>query len=882
MTKGALHAATAATISRSKDYQWGSMSKSVLATSTALAALCVAFAAPAQAQTETPQATAPQTSDAASSDTSATTAASEQAGATTPEPADRDIIVTGSTRAQRRFDASYAINTVTQTDMEKIAPVNFADLIGQLPGFQTEITGGEVQNIYRIRGLPNDGGFVSFQQDGLPLFHENDGVFFRGDALLKPDLMTERVEVVRGGPAPVYASYSGAIVNAIEVTGRDTMRGKAQLTLGDTGLYRGDFVQSGPLGNRTYYALGGFVRYHDGYRDNGFPNDKGGQFRANIKHDLDNGSLRVSVNYVNDHNVFYLPIPTADPRNPSVSLDRYIDYFHGTLNSPALRNVNLRYRNGAGVVQNEASDLGDGRHMQMFNVGTQYDAEFDGWLVSAKAGFTMGKLDFTALYSTTNPADANAFPSSNAPRPNDYLSRAIRAFGPVASFRYFLAGTNTIYDPYAASGLVMQAQYRDIHSEFYSNQINLSVAKKFETGFGSHDLKLGVYGSLYGESSRTIYQDYLFEVASRPRTLDLVVYNAAREAIGRITDNGALSYAGTLSQGNSDAKMIAVFANDTWEIVPGLRIDAGIRHERYEYKGYALPTALANLGDRTTIADDLTRSFTGGIINQRLKPHATNWTVGANYDFNTHIGVYGRAAHLETPPSVQTVMNITPTIITTVADQYEAGLKLAAGRSYLYVTGFYTNFDPLNASFLARDPTTGRSDVNVPFIGEAQVKGIEFDGALAVTPWFTLNGALTISDPKYKNFQNSNGADPARAEGKQIVRQPKIYGNIRPSFDFDLGDNAISLYGRYTYMGKRYVDFYNYTALPAYGTTGAGVTVRHGTWQLQVVGDNLFNAHGLTEGNTRTDQVDGQGNPEAIYGRPIFGRNVRLVVGKSW
>ncbi|NYD90055.1 TonB-dependent receptor [Sphingomonas melonis] len=858
------------------------MSKSVLATSTALAALCVAFAAPARAQTETPQTTTPQTSDAAPSDTSATTAASEQAGATTPEPADRDIIVTGSTRAQRRFDASYAINTVTQTDMEKIAPVNFADLIGQLPGFQTEITGGEVQNIYRIRGLPNDGGFVSFQQDGLPLFHENDGVFFRGDALLKPDLMTERVEVVRGGPAPVYASYSGAIVNAIEVTGRDTMRGKAQLTLGDTGLYRGDFVQSGPLGNRTYYALGGFVRYHDGYRDNGFPNDKGGQFRANIKHDLDNGSLRVSVNYVNDHNVFYLPIPTADPRNPSVSLDRYIDYFHGTLNSPALRNVNLRYRNGAGVVQNEASDLGDGRHMQMFNVGTQYDAEFDGWLVSAKAGFTMGKLDFTALYSTTNPADANAFPSSNAPRPNDYLSRAIQAFGPVASFRYFLAGTNTIYDPYAASGLVMQAQYRDIHSKFYSNQINLSVAKKFETGFGSHDLKLGVYGSLYGESSRTIYQDYLFEVASRPRTLDLVVYNAAREAIGRITDNGALNYAGTLSQGNSDAKMIAVFANDTWEIVPGLRIDAGIRHERYDYKGYALPTALANLGDPTTIADDLTRSFTGGIINQRLKPHATNWTVGANYDFNTHIGVYGRAAHLETPPSVQTVMNITPTIITTVADQYEAGLKLAAGRSYLYVTGFYTNFDPLNASFLARDPTTGRSDVNVPFIGEAQVKGIEFDGALAVTPWFTLNGALTISDPKYKNFQNSNGADPARAEGKQIVRQPKIYGNIRPSFDFDLGDNAISVYGRYTYMGKRYVDFYNYTALPAYGTTGAGVTVQHGTWQLQVVGDNLFNAHGLTEGNTRTDQVDGQGNPEAIYGRPIFGRNVRLVVGKSW
>ncbi|SEN45943.1 Outer membrane receptor proteins, mostly Fe transport [Sphingomonas gellani] len=842
------------------------MFKSVLATSTALLALCPAFAAPAFAQADAT--TARTNTPAASTDD-----ASAQANA--PEEPKNDIIVTGSTRAQRRFDASYAINTISQTDIEKIAPVNFADLIGQLPGFQTEITGGEVQNIYRIRGLPNDGGFVSFQQDGLPLFHENDGVFFRGDAILKPDLMTERVEVVRGGPAPVYASYSGAIVNAIEVTGRDVVRGKAQVTLGDTGLYRGDVVQSGPLGNNTYYAVGGFVRYHDGYRDNGFPNDKGGQFRANIKHDTDTGSFRVSFNYVNDHNVFYLPIPTADPRNPNVSLDPYIDYFSGTLNSPSLRNVDLRFRNAAGVVQNAASDLSKGRHMRMFNVGTQYEAEFDNWLVSAKAGVTMGQLDFTAFYSTTNPVDANSFA-------NGYRTRASAAFGPVASFGYVLAGTSTVYDPYAASGLVVQGQYRDIHSKFYSSQANLSVAKKFETGFGTHDLKLGVYGSLYGEDSRTLYQNYLIEVAGQPRTLDLVAYNAAGARIGRVTDNGVLNYAATLNRGDSDARMIAFFANDTWEIVRGLRIDAGVRHERYNYKGYALLTGQANLGDATTLADDTTRAFTGGVVNQTGNPHVTNWTVGANYDFNRHIGVYGRASHLATPPNIQTVMSINPTILTTVADQYEAGLKLAAGRSYLYVTGFYTNFDPLNASFLAFDPTTGRNDVNVPFIGEAQVKGVEFDGSLALLPWFTLNGALTISDPKYKNFQSATGADPVQAEGKQIVRQPKIYGNIRPSFDFDLGGNAVSIYGRYTYMGKRYVDLYNNTALPSYGTTGAGITVRHGSWQVQVVGDNLFNAHGLTEGNTRTDQLSGQGNAEAIYGRPIFGRNVRLVVGKSW
>ncbi|WP_232492837.1 TonB-dependent receptor [Novosphingobium kaempferiae] len=831
------------------------MLKTVLATGAAFVALATAF---------TPAYAAEAAADAAAPDAAAS-------GDATGD----DIIVTGSTRAERRFDVSYAVNTISQEDFEKIAPVNFADLIGQLPGFQTEITGGEVQNIYRIRGLPNDGGFVSFQQDGLPLFHENDGVFFRGDAILKQDLMTDHVEVVRGGPAPVYASYSGAIINAITVTGEEEARGKAQVTLGDTGLYRLDAYQAGKLAKDTYYAVGGFIRHHDGYRDNGFPNDKGGQIRANIKHVTDNGFIKLNLNYVNDHNVFYLPIPTNDPRDPSKSLDQYIDYFNGTMNSPAFRHVNLKYRDGNGQIQSRNGDLSDGRHMRMLNFGVHYEGDFDGWLVTAAAGYTQGKNDFSAFYSTTNPADGTTFA-------NSYLARATTAFGAVSRMGYVLAGTNTVYDPYSASGLVMQGQYRDIHSKFYSGQANLSVARKFDTGIGTHDIKLGVYGSLYGEDSRTLYQNYLIEVAGEPRTLDLVAYNAAGNVIGKVTDNGVLNYAATLNQGDSDAKMFALYANDTWEIVPGLRIDGGIRHERYNYKGWAALTTQANLGDATTLADDATRAFTGVILNQKLKPNVTNWTVGANYDFSDHIGVYGRASHLETPPNVQTVMSINPTIITTVADQFEAGLKLASGRSYLYVTGFYTNFDPLNASFLAYDPTTGRNDVNVPFIGEAQVKGVEFDGAWNVVPWFTLNGALTISDPKYKNFQSATGADPEQAEGNQIVRQPKVYGNIRPSFDFTTGDTDVSIYGRYTYMGKRYVDLYNNTALPAYGTVGAGVTVKHGTWQLQVVGDNLFNAHGLTEGNTRTDSLAGQGSAEAIYGRPIFGRNFRLVIGKSW
>ncbi|HJO66895.1 MAG TPA: Plug domain-containing protein, partial [Sphingomonas sanguinis] len=143
-----------------------------------------------------------------------------------PDADHSDIIVTGSARQQRRFDVSYAVNSLSQTDIQKLAPKSTTDLIGTLPGIHVEATGGEVQNITRVRGIPTDRGFLYYQQDGLPLFQELDGWFFnQGDGMNRLDLMTDRIEVVRGGPAPIYASTAAAIANVITVTGTPTTRG---------------------------------------------------------------------------------------------------------------------------------------------------------------------------------------------------------------------------------------------------------------------------------------------------------------------------------------------------------------------------------------------------------------------------------------------------------------------------------------------------------------------------------------------------------------------------------------------------------------------------------------------------------------------------------
>ena len=809
-------------------------------------------------------------------------AAAVKVAAVEPE-ADDEIIVTGSSRAQRRFDASFAVNSLSQEEVRRIAPKNFAELLGIVPGIHVEATGGEVQNVTRVRGIPTDRGYLIFQQDGLPLFHEIDGVFFNsGDGMNRFDLMTERVEVVRGGPAPIYASSAAAIANNITVSGGEESRGMGQVTLGDTGLYRLDLVQSGKIAERTYFAVGGFLRHHDGYRDNGYPNDRGGQIRANIKRELDNGFLRLSGTYLNDKNAFYLPIPLADPRNPAVSLDPFIDFFTGTMNSPALRGLELRYRDGNNTVQTLQRDLADGRHIRFGNIGLQYEGDFDGWLVAANIGYTDGKNSFDAFYSTTNPADAGTFAAG-------FLPAARTAFGtvanPVTRLGYAIAGSNgtEIYDPARDSGLVMSGQYRAVESDFYSGQGTLSVTRKFVTGIGTHDVKVGLYGAAYGATNLAVYNDMLIEVRGKPRTLDLVAYGAAGQVLGSVTDRGTLRATTTLNQGETDGKVLALYANDTWEIVPGLRLDAGIRHEWYDYSGFALlSTGGIDLGNPTTLADNATRGFTGTRVTTRIKPTATNWTVGLGYDFTSNLGVYGRASTLEVPPQATVALNTAPTIITTVARQYEAGIRASFGRSYLFVTGFYTRFDPFNASFVAFNPVTGRNDQSVPFIGEAIVKGVEIDGRYTPADWFSLAGSVTVADPQYRNLQNSAGADPSAVNGNQIIREPKLFGNIRPTFFFETGETQVEVYGRVDFVGKRFVDLFNRTSMAAYQTLAAGVTVNRDAWRIQLVGDNLTNARGVTEGNPRTDQLAGQDASQAIYGRPLFGRNFRFIVSRSW
>lgn len=183
--------------------------------------------------------------------------------AAAPDVAEQDdfdtIVVTASALGQSKFKTSYAITTIDQQELVRLAPLSTADLLGQIRGVFSESSGGEASNVYRVRGIPNEGSFQAFQEDGMPLYPESAGFFFTGDGIQRTDIMTQRYEAVIGGPAPVFATNATSIYNLVTRQGTDQLKGEARLTLGDTGLYRGEAFLSGPLGPRTYFAVGGSI-----------------------------------------------------------------------------------------------------------------------------------------------------------------------------------------------------------------------------------------------------------------------------------------------------------------------------------------------------------------------------------------------------------------------------------------------------------------------------------------------------------------------------------------------------------------------------------------------------------------------------------------------
>ena len=123
----------------------------------------------------------------------------------------------------------------------------------------------------------------------------------------------------------------------------------------------------------------------------------------------------------------------------------------------------------------------------------------------------------------------------------------------------------------------------------------------------------------------------------------------------------------------------------------------------------------------------------------------------------------------------------------------------------------------------------------------------------------------------YTNYQGQNICGDIN--GKQLARLPKDQFRVTLSDVQTTGWGSLTESFTYEYIGQRYQDQVEATPLYAYYDLGAVIVATVGeNWEFRLLGSNLNNQFGLTEGNARfggNTVVNNVGMGRSILGREI-------------
>ena len=645
----------------------------------------------------------------AAADVAAAKAAAEKA-----EEPSNVVIVTGVTRTTTKKNATFSINTLSAEEILKLAPMSTADLLNNIPGIYAEgSTAGEASNNITVRGLPVVGGYRFAPQliDGLPAYEEPEAPLMNNDVFIRDDLMTESVEVVKGGTGGIlYSNGLGATVNHVTRTGGDKLEGGYKCEYADYGFFRHDAYVAGPINKNLTYAVGGFYRQSDGIRDTGYTADKGGQVRGNLLWTSDDRKTqaRFDALVLNDRTAFYQNLPISVPRltesgtpaKPTVLESDTIEplgipFAHGTTASPNNRKFQMLGEYGQRTV-----DQADGIHPNFKMLTLKLSHELpNGLRLSSGLRHTDGSNGFNAVFTGNDTTSAANF--LNARYQNDVISPAhgaalacdlnnakligyfnVPGSNPCAQFANIsreafiqnyakVAGVTGTYlndgskvQPGALLNFLIPFVAR---SEARSTSLDLKAQKTFMLA-GTHDLTFGLYKSRYAFAPEFQASLMVGESAENSRLVDLAVVDAAGNRVGPMLTSGSAILPGWFGF-NSDIKADgnAAYLLDHWENMGGrLKMDIGVRwqdvHARVNRRDRDVATNLtpANVvpGSLQDSGADDAILFPGAVNRLDQKFDALGWSIGANYSFSKPFAVYALASHSFRLPSLEDLNNL--------------------------------------------------------------------------------------------------------------------------------------------------------------------------------------------------------------------------------
>jgi iron complex outermembrane recepter protein len=745
----------------------------------------------------------------------------------------QDIVIVGTPGGGTgRRAAAYAVTTIDQPAIERLAPASTAEVLRLVPGLTIESSGGKNGANIFVRGYPSGGDaeYVSFQTEGVPFFPPATLSFLENSQLIRLDDTVRRVEAVRGGTGALFASgQPGVTINIIQREGGAKLEGAVKLGLFSDGEKRGDAYLSGPLAPDTRFMVGGYYSRGDGIRSPGFDADRGGQISANLRHDFAGGSLLLFGRYLNDRSQWLLPIPVQQ-HGRHISAYPGFDPGSGTLAGPDTRygllNDGSRY------------DLADGRGARIVNLGGNFEARIgEGLTARDKMSWLAGHADTTGLVS------------SNVP-PMSASDYAKSRGGSLAALTFVEDGSAATPDQAVVEAGIWRVSKR------ITALVNDAT---IEWRAGPSKATAGLYAAHY--SSRdwwNLGNNLLLTAEPHARRLDMSL------ADGSIVTRQGFTRGSTFAvDAHYRGGDLAFYAVDEVQITPALRADAGIRHQHHSVEGAVGNEVRAGPGGLDGNPATLYDNVDGSSRPISYHGGAWSWTVGANYDFSASLGAFGRFSRGHSFPffdNLRDGFGLAPKV-----DTFEGGLKFSTRLLSFYATLFRNRFDGLATTVIAQGAP-------IASIGGARATGVELEGVLR--PVSTVSVAFSGSwlNARYHHFFTDGGFTDLT--GNRVQRQPVWQWRVTPDWDFQLAGRKAGIHATLSFMGDRWSDVQNEQRLPHFYKLDAGATIeldRH--LLIELIADNLTNTIGLTEGNPRYVGSQGSG---PIFARPILGRSAEI------
>lgn len=800
----------------------------------------------------------------------------------TPTPTVQDtatsvqtVVVTGrvGVDVRTRADTSYSVSIIPQEHLRETGVSSLADSVRNVPGFWVENSGGEASANVRARGIPVDGfASVQVEEDGMPVQHDPGLGYLNVDQSFRLDETISQIQVVRGGPSTVFASNApGGVINYITRKPTEEFQGLAKLTLGDDGLYRGDFWVSGAVGGGWTLGAGGFYRLEDGVRYAGFPLNDGGQFRVNAAHDLGNGKVEFDFKHIDDKVGFYLPIPIAANGSGGVTSVPGFNASTGTMSGPAVESLKLLTPNG-----NFNFNLNNGTEVKL----DQFSAHL---IQNLDLGWTMD--DHFRMRSTTqNRIAFFASVVSPAATLGASLLPSVQAIYPTAAsvqFRYSPSPSTFLTSTSNGNGLAAEDTARQVSLTEREVMNDLRFSKKFDLFGQTHDVSIGGYVMAAHETFDRYAAVLLTDVKSQANLLDAVAVDANGNTLGVASGNSVVRAGSEFANGEGNQQSVAAYFADEWQVTNQLRVDVGARFEQMHTTGTAQGSKTVNLGLTNTLADKSYIEGNGVFTPYSKTFHDLTWTVGANWQFDPAQGLFARYTRAARMPSISDyITNPTNTgPVVSHTDMYEAGYKFSRPIVDLYLTLFDTDYHNYSVGQTTFNAATS-SFVNSTYFATTRDYGVEFAGDMRPLHWFSVPFSGTLQNPTFTSLKYtvlSGGAlTTIDYNGNQLLRIPKYSFTVSPTVQ--LLDKRLRAQVSIEYYSDRYADAANSQLLPAYTVVNFNARYKiANNLTFYASGYNLTNEIGLTEGNPRSGEIQSsQAGQPVFLARPIEGRTFRM------